>query len=41
VPDTLLAGAGDMLTAHGFVGLSDYVQCCLRRDLGMDFMRTK
>jgi hypothetical protein len=41
LPSILVTQAPDMLATHGFVGLSDYVQSCLRRDLGMDFMRTR
>ena len=41
LPSVLVTQAPDMLATHGFLGLSDYVQSCLRRDLGMDFMRTR
>jgi hypothetical protein len=41
LPDTLLVHAPELLASHGFLGLSDYVQSCLRRDLGLDFMRMK
>lgn len=41
LPEILANRAPDLLGAHGYLGLSDYVQCCLRRDLGMDFVRIK
>jgi hypothetical protein len=41
LPSVLATQAPDMLATHGFLGLSDYVQSCLRRDLGMDLMRTR
>lgn len=41
LPEILVSHAPDMLATHGFLGLSDYVQSCLRRDLGLDLMRMK
>jgi hypothetical protein len=41
LPSVLVTQAPALLANHGFLGLSDYVQSCLRRDLGMDFMRTR
>lgn len=39
LPSKLVRDLGPLLQARGYIGLSDYVRSCLRRDAGLEFHR--